>query len=44
MECIRELEEHARTKSEAFMERFEKRGQLLPRERIALVLAPRALP
>lgn len=39
---IRELEERTRSKSEASRERFEKRGQLLPRERIALVLDPGA--
>ncbi|MCK7542749.1 acyl-CoA carboxylase subunit beta [Marinobacter bryozoorum] len=42
LERIRELENRTRTKSEASKERFEKRGQLLPRERIALVLDPGA--
>ena len=42
VERIRELEDRTRTQSEASRARFEKRGQLLPRERIALVLAPGA--
>ena len=42
LERIRELENRTRTKSEASKGRFEKRGQLLPRERIALVLDPGA--
>ncbi|SFR68195.1 geranyl-CoA carboxylase beta subunit [Marinobacter daqiaonensis] len=42
LERIRELENRTRTKSEASKARFEKRGQLLPRERIALVLDPGA--
>jgi len=37
---IRELEQRTRTASGASRERFEKRGQLLPRERIALLLDP----
>src|ERR1019366_6784574 len=36
----RSLEERARTASAAAKERFHKRGQLLPRERVALVLDP----
>lgn len=42
LERIRELEVRTRKKSEASKERFETRGQLLPRERIALVLDPGA--
>jgi geranyl-CoA carboxylase beta subunit len=37
---IRELEERARKASAASAERFHKRGQLLPRERVALLLDP----
>lgn len=40
LDKVRELENRTRLKSEASRERFEKRGQLLPRERIALVLDP----
>ncbi|MFL1483194.1 acyl-CoA carboxylase subunit beta [Marinobacter sp. LN3S78] len=42
LDRIRELENRTRAKSEASKERFEKRGQLLPRERLALVLDPGA--
>ncbi|WP_339803239.1 acyl-CoA carboxylase subunit beta [uncultured Marinobacter sp.] len=42
LEQIREVENRTRLKSEGSKERFEKRGQLLPRERIALVLDPGA--
>src|SRR5689334_3170251 len=37
---VRALEERTRTASSAAKERFHKRGQLLPRERVALVLDP----
>ena len=37
---IRALEQRTRTASDASRDRFEKRGQLLPRERIALLLDP----
>ena len=37
---MRELEERARAASAAAEDRFHKRGQLLPRERVALVLDP----
>ena len=37
---MRSLEERTRTASAAARERFHKRGQLLPRERVALVLDP----
>src|ERR1700761_3440100 len=37
---MRALEERTRTASAAAKERFHKRGQLLPRERVALVLDP----
>ena len=37
---VREVEQRARTKSAAARERFEKRGQLLPRERLSLLLDP----
>jgi geranyl-CoA carboxylase beta subunit len=37
---VRTLEERTRSASEASRARFEKRGQLLPRERIALLLDP----
>src|ERR1700716_2468752 len=37
---MRSLEERARAASAAAKERFHKRGQLLPRERVALVLDP----
>jgi geranyl-CoA carboxylase beta subunit len=40
LDRVRELENRTRLKSESSRERFEKRGQLLPRERIALVLDP----
>lgn len=40
LEKVRELESRTHQKSEASRARFEKRGQLLPRERIALVLDP----
>src|ERR1041384_3206959 len=39
---IRALEERTRAASAAAMDRFHKRGQLLPRERVALVLDPGA--
>src|SRR5260221_7576624 len=39
---MRELEERTRAASAAAKERFHKRGQLLPRERVALVLDPGA--
>ncbi len=38
IERVRELEERARAASRASKERFAKRGQLLPRERVALLL------
>ena len=38
IERVRELEERARATSGASKERFAKRGQLLPRERVALLL------
>src|SRR6201991_5320997 len=37
---MRALEERTRTASAAAKDRFHKRGQLLPRERVALVLDP----
>src|ERR1700694_6279971 len=37
---LRSLEERARAASAAAKDRFHKRGQLLPRERVALVLDP----
>jgi geranyl-CoA carboxylase beta subunit len=37
---VRELELRTRERSAASRERFEKRGQLLPRERVSLVLDP----
>src|ERR1700742_1612945 len=37
---VRALEERTRATSNAAKERFHKRGQLLPRERVALVLDP----
>src|SRR5258707_14335568 len=37
---MRALEERSRAASAAAKERFHKRGQLLPRERVALVLDP----
>ena len=37
---MRELEERARAASAKSGERFHKRGQLLPRERVALLLDP----
>src|SRR5262249_9812760 len=39
---LRELEERTRTASAAAKDRFHKRGQFLPRERVALVLDPGA--
>src|ERR1700709_2134749 len=42
IERMRALEERARTASAAAKDRFHKRGQLLPRERVALVLDPGA--
>src|SRR3954453_13387526 len=39
---MRALEERTRAASAAAKDRFHKRGQLLPRERVALVLAPGA--
>ncbi len=42
LQRVRTLEERARQKSASSKARFEKRGQLLPRERIALVLDPGA--
>jgi geranyl-CoA carboxylase beta subunit len=39
---LRELEQRTRQASAAAKERFHKRGQLLPRERVALVLDPGA--
>jgi geranyl-CoA carboxylase beta subunit len=40
IERMRGLEERSRTASARAKERFHKRGQLLPRERVALVLDP----
>ena len=40
IERMRMLENRARTASAGSAERFHKRGQLLPRERVALVLDP----
>src|SRR3984893_8409692 len=40
MARVRALEERTGTASSAAKERFHKRGQLLPRERVALVLDP----
>src|SRR5258707_13685966 len=37
---MRGLEERTRAASDAAKDRFHKRGQLLPRERVALVLDP----
>ncbi len=37
---VREFEQRTRAKSAASRERFEKRGQLLPRERLSLLLDP----
>src|ERR1700752_4581286 len=37
---LRALEDRTRTASAAAKDRFHKRGQLLPRERVALVLDP----
>ncbi len=42
LQKVRMLEERTRAKSAKAKERFEKRGQLLPRERIALLLDPGA--
>jgi geranyl-CoA carboxylase beta subunit len=42
LEQVRAHEQRTRDKSAAARERFEKRGQLLPRERIALLLDPGA--
>ncbi len=42
IESMRTYEQRARAKSSASRERFEKRGQLLPRERISLLLDPGA--
>ena len=42
LQRLRALEQRARDKSAAAKPRFEKRGQLLPRERVALVLDPGA--
>lgn len=42
LERVRGLETRTREKSAAAKPRFEKRGQLLPRERVALVLDPGA--
>lgn len=42
IERMRTYEQRARAKSSASRERFEKRGQLLPRERISLLLDPGA--
>ena len=39
---MRALEERTRAASAAAKDRFHKRGQLLPRERVALVLDPGA--
>ena len=39
---MRALEERTRVASAAAKDRFHKRGQLLPRERVALVLDPGA--
>src|SRR5260370_34855311 len=39
---MRALEQRARAASAAAKDRFHKRGQLLPRERVALVLDPGA--
>src|SRR5688572_32655479 len=40
LQRVRELEERTRRASAAAKERFEKRQQLLPRERLALLLDP----
>ena len=40
LQRVRELEQRARDASAGSRERFEKRGQLLPRERLALLLDP----
>ena len=40
LERVRSLEQRTAAKSEAARERFEKRGQLLPRDRLALLLDP----
>jgi geranyl-CoA carboxylase beta subunit len=42
LQRIRTLEQRTRDKSAAAKERFERRGQLLPRERVALVIDPGA--
>ena len=42
IERLRAIEERTRAKSAAQRERFHKRGQLLPRERVALLLDPGA--
>src|SRR4051794_31517764 len=42
LERVRGLEERTRNASAAARGRFEKRGQLLPRERLALLLDPGA--
>ena len=42
LERVRQSEQRARDKSAASRERFEKRQQLLPRERLALLLDPGA--
>jgi geranyl-CoA carboxylase beta subunit len=40
LDRVRGLEQRTRASSEASRERFEKRGQLLPRDRVALLLDP----
>ncbi len=40
LDALREIEARARTASEASRERFESRHQLLPRDRVALLLDP----
>jgi len=40
IDTMRQYEQRARAKSSASRERFEKRGQLLPRERLSLLLDP----
>jgi geranyl-CoA carboxylase beta subunit len=40
IDTMRQYEQRTRVKSSASRERFEKRGQLLPRERLALLLDP----
>nr|MBF0684504.1 acyl-CoA carboxylase subunit beta [Pseudomonas sp.] len=42
IDTMRQYEQRTRVKSSASRERFEKRGQLLPRERLSLLLDPGA--